>query len=236
MNLLITGTTGIAAATVELAKARGHRVFVAGLEETADHQADLCDEAAAREAVEAAFGALGSVDGLFNVAGRSGRAFGDGPVHACSGGAFESTLAANLLPCFHMMHWVIGRWLAGRSRGAVLNMGSVLASSPEPEHFATHAYAASKGAIEALSRSAAAYYARHGIRVNVIAPGLVRTPMSERAQSEASIMDVVRKKQPLTSGILSAGEVAHAALFLLGDESRPITGQVLAVDGGWSLL
>jgi NAD(P)-dependent dehydrogenase (short-subunit alcohol dehydrogenase family) len=235
LNLLITGATGIAAATAELAKARGHRVFLTGLEETADHPADLRNEAAAREAVDAAFGALGTVDGLFNVAGRSGRAWGDGPVHECSSDGFQNTLAANLLPCFHMMHWVIRRWLAGRFGGAVLNMGSVLASSPEPEHFATHAYAASKGAIEALSCAAAAYYARHGIRVNVIAPGLVRTPMSRRAQSDESIMDLVRRKQPLTGGILSAEEVAQAALFLLGEESRPITGQVLVVDGGWSV-
>ena len=64
--------------------------------------------------------------------------------------------------------------------GAILNTGSVLARHPEPRYFSTIAYAASKGAIEAMSLAAAAYYAPSGIRINVLAPGLVRTPMSER--------------------------------------------------------
>jgi NAD(P)-dependent dehydrogenase (short-subunit alcohol dehydrogenase family) len=120
-------------------------------------------------------------------------------------------------------------------RGAIVNMGSVLTTSPEPRHFATHAYAAAKGAIAAMSLSMAAYYAPHGIRVNVIAPGLVSTPAGERGHREPAFQEFLRRKQPLNSGMIEVAEVARAALFLLGDESRSITGEVLSVDGGWRL-
>jgi NAD(P)-dependent dehydrogenase (short-subunit alcohol dehydrogenase family) len=110
----------------------------------------------------------------------------------------------------------------------------VLAESPEPRNFATHAYAAAKGAVVALSRSMAAYYAPHHIRVNVLAPGLVRTPMSERAAAPA-VHEFIARKQPLAGDMVDAGDVASAALFLLGDASHSITGQVLSVDAGWSV-
>jgi NAD(P)-dependent dehydrogenase (short-subunit alcohol dehydrogenase family) len=86
-----------------------------------------------------------------------------------------------------------------------------------------------------MSRSAAAYYAPAGIRINVIAPGLVRTPMSARAQANPRIREYMSHKQPLTKGMLSAEDVAKTACFLLHRDSSPITGQVVAVDGGWTV-
>ncbi|PYT20301.1 MAG: short-chain dehydrogenase, partial [Acidobacteria bacterium] len=103
------------------------------------------------------------------------------------------------------------------------------------QHFATHAYAASKGAIISMSRAMAAYYAPHKVRVNVIAPALVRTPMSARAQSDAELLEFISHKQPLSGGMLDAGDVAETALFLLGEQSRHITGQVVSIDGGWGV-
>ena len=130
---------------------------------------------------------------------------------------------------------LIRRWMASSRGGSIVNVGSVLADSPEPSFFSTYAYSASKGAIVSMTRAAAAYYAPHGIRLNVVAPGLVRTPMSERAQTNAEIMAFVERKQPLSRGILDADDVAAAAMFLLSEESRHVTGQVLTVDAGWSL-
>jgi NAD(P)-dependent dehydrogenase (short-subunit alcohol dehydrogenase family) len=120
-------------------------------------------------------------------------------------------------------------------RGAILNMGSVLSESPEPRHFATHAYAAAKGGVVALSRSMAAYYAPHKIRVNVIAPGLVRTPLSERSEANPELAQFLKNKQPLAEGLIDALEVARAALFLLSDEARAISGDLLRLDAGWSM-
>ena len=120
-------------------------------------------------------------------------------------------------------------------RGTILNTSSVLTFSPEPKYFASHAYAASKGAIISLSKSMAAYYALHKIRVNVIAPGLIRTPMSKRAQENPAILEFMKTKQPLVKDLIDAEEVAKAALFLLSNESRHITGDVMKIDAGWSV-
>jgi NAD(P)-dependent dehydrogenase (short-subunit alcohol dehydrogenase family) len=117
----------------------------------------------------------------------------------------------------------------------MLNMSSVLAFSPQAQHFATHAYAATKGAIISMSLAMAAYYAPQKIRVNVIAPGLVRTPMSARAQTNPELLEFIAHKQPISDGMLEADDVARAALFLLGEESRHMTGQVITVDGGWTV-
>jgi NAD(P)-dependent dehydrogenase (short-subunit alcohol dehydrogenase family) len=96
-------------------------------------------------------------------------------------------------------------------------------------------YAASKGAIEAMTISAAAYYAPAGIRINVIASGLVLTPMSARAQSDSRIREYMVHKQPLTRGMLAPDDIAKTACFLLRKDSSPITGQVITVDGGWTV-
>ena len=114
-------------------------------------------------------------------------------------------------------------------------MSSMLASSPAPAYFATHGYAASKGAIDSLARSLAASYAPHGIRVNAIAPALVATPMSRRAQADPEIAAYLAEKQPLAGGPIDADAVTATALHLLGRGGAMITGQVVTVDGGWSV-
>ena len=120
-------------------------------------------------------------------------------------------------------------------RGSIVLMGSVLAHSPAPL-FTTHAYAAAKSAVVGLTRAMAATYAADGIRVNALAAGLVRTPMSARAASDPDSVSFASRKQALTSGFLDASDVTEAALFLCSDASRGITGQVVAVDGGWTVL
>ncbi|MEJ7713687.1 MAG: SDR family oxidoreductase [Pyrinomonadaceae bacterium] len=105
--------------------------------------------------------------------------------------------------------------------------------APESHFFAAHAYAASKGAVIALTKSMASYYAPQKIRANVIAPALVRTPMSVRAQENAEIMEFIKVKQSLAEGMIDAFDVARASLFLLGEESGMITGEVMTIDAGW---
>ena len=255
-TLLVTGTTGIAAATARLAAAGGARVFVVGLDapsgESLEEEiaggggvcrffaADVTDPARVAAAVEACAGSFGRIDALFNVVGISGRGFGDGPLHECTDEGWDRTFETNVRSMFLVCREVVRRMLAqdpgdDGMRGAVLNMASVIAFSPEPAFFATHAYAASKGAVLGMSRSMAAFYAPRRIRVNAIAPSLVRTPMSRRAQENREILDFMRRKQPLLEDLLAPDDVAHAALFLLGSGARAITGQVLTVDGGWTV-
>jgi len=245
--LLITGSSGIAEATALLAGREGYRVFIAGVDESqcSDlsgrvagshfYLGDLRQPSVVESALSACLEHFGRIDALFNVAGVSGRTFGDGPVHECTIEGWDKTLEANAKPTFLMCRAVVRHWLEAGRAGSILNMSSVLAFSPEPQHFATHAYAASKGAIISMSRAMAACYAPCGIRVNVIAPALVKTPMSARAQGDPEIQDFIRRKQPLSGGFLEAADIAEAALFLLSDRSRHITGQVVTVDGGWSV-
>jgi NAD(P)-dependent dehydrogenase (short-subunit alcohol dehydrogenase family) len=253
---LITGSTGIAAATAKMAVQAGISVFFTS--RTAENcqrlfeevraaggecdflPAELTDPAAVEAVVQACVARYGRIDALFNVAGISGRRFGDGPIHECSVEGWEITMDTNVKSQFLMCRAVLNQMLAqpiGENglRGSMLNMASVLGFSPEAKHFATHAYAASKGAIIGLSKSMAAYYAPHKIRVNVIAPALIRTPMSARAQQNPVILDYMKIKQPLAEDLIDAEEVAKAALFLLGDQARQITGDVLTVDAGWSV-
>lgn len=252
--IFITGATGIARATARLAAGRGEAVFFTSL--TAEdalslqnelreggsncesHVADLTISRSADEAVEKCIDRFGRIDALFNVAGGSGRRYGDGPLDECTDEGWDMTMALNLRTTFAVTRAVLRRMLAqplddDGVRGAILNMSSVLALSPEPVHFATHAYSASKGAIISLTAALAAYYAPHKIRVNAIAPGLVRTPMSARAQSDPAILELMKTKQPLGEDLIDADDVARAAIFLLGRDARRITGEVLTVDAGW---
>jgi NAD(P)-dependent dehydrogenase (short-subunit alcohol dehydrogenase family) len=248
--LIVTGSTGIGAATARLAAGAGAHVLIATADEVSGIElagelsaelwtGDLARPAAADSVLAHCLSKFGRVDALFNAAGLSGRRFGDGPVHECTDEGWDVTFAQNAGILFRMCRAVTGRMMvqapaADGLRGAILNIGSVLAESPEPRNFPTHAYAAAKGAVVALSRSMAAYYAPHHIRVNVLAPGLVRTPMSERAAAPA-LHEFIAKKQPLAGDMIDAGDVARAALFLLGDASHSVTGQVVSVDAGWSV-
>jgi NAD(P)-dependent dehydrogenase (short-subunit alcohol dehydrogenase family) len=243
--LLITGCSGIAAVTARLAASRGASVFIAGLDERecvdlsteiggGFHCGDLREAAHAERAVLKCVERYGRIDGLFNVAGISGRKYGDGPVHECSEDGWSVTMASNVKSMFLVSRAALPHMMR-QNGGAILNMGSVLAFAPEPHFFATHAYAASKGAIVSLTKSMASYYAPHKIRVNCIAPGLVRTPMSRCAQQDDEILEFMESKQPLAGGLLEAADIAETAVFLLHDKSSRITGQVIAVDGGWSV-
>jgi NAD(P)-dependent dehydrogenase (short-subunit alcohol dehydrogenase family) len=243
--IVITGATGIAASSAAHAVAEGARVFVISIDESECRSlasqvdlagyavADLTVESAANDGFVSAIETLGGMEGLLAVAGGSGRRFGDGPLHELGLGAWEKTLALNTTPVFLAARAAIGAMREGG--GSIVLISSVLATRPVPELFATHAYSAAKGAVNALVTTLASFYATDRIRVNGIAPGLVRTPMSERAARDPATVEYALRKQPVAGGFLAPDAVADAAVFLLSAESAQVTGQVLAVDGGWSV-
>lgn len=245
--LLITGSSGIAAATAKLAVSRGDVVFVMGKEQRECEElcaqlsgscfflADVSDEGAVKRAFESCLTRCARIDAVFNVAGLSGRSLGDGPLHECSSTAWQTLMNVHLTGTFLVCREVLKHWMATVQSGVILNMGSVLAHFPERRFFATHAYAASKGAIESLTLAAASYYASYRIRLNVLATSLVRTPMSRRAQSNPAIAEFMKQKQPLKGDLIKADEIARIAYFLLSDESFPITGEVVRADAGWAV-
>ena len=188
--------------------------------------------------VEAAFQQLlercGSLDVLVNVAGGSGRRWGDGPTAECTLDGWHKTLDLNLNSLFYCCKYALPSMLA-RQTGVIVNIASVLGLVGGDQDFATHAYAASKGAAISLTRSIASFYAPHGLRANVILPGLIATPMSRRAQENEHIRARLPELQPLTGDFGSALDVANAALYLASPESAFVTGAVLTVDGGWTV-
>jgi len=248
-SIVVTGATGIAAAGALRVSREGGRVFVvslvedecSGLVDQIDDEggkaawaaADLTVESEADAAFETAAQFLGGLDGLFAVAGGSGRGYGDGPAHDMSLAGWEQTLQLNVNPMFLASRNAL-RLMRG-SGGSIVLVSSVLATRPVPELFATHAYAAAKGATNAFVTTLASFYSAERIRVNAIAPGLVRTPMSERAAADPATVDYTTRKQPLAAGFLDPDDIAATAVFLLSDEAAMITGQVVAVDGGWSV-
>ena len=197
---------------------------------------DATDESTAKNAIETCVNRLGGFDGLYHVAGGSGRKFGDGPVHELTTEGWEKTMQLNLTSLMFSNRAAIQYFTEKKQAGVILNMSSVLGFSPSPKYFSTHAYAAAKSAVMGFSKSIAAYYASYNIRVNVLAPSLIETPMSQRAAQDESIMQFIQTKQPLDGGRIGVPSDANgAAIFLLSEHSKFITGQVVAVDGGWSI-
>lgn len=189
---------------------------------------------------EVAAWSSGRVDVLVHVAGISGRRFGDGSLTSCTVDGWDETMRVNARGVFLTNRAAARQMLSQArdhpgSRGCVVNIGSVLASHPSPLHFDTIAYAASKGAIQSLTLAAAARHAADGIRFNLIAPGLIDSPMSARAVSNPQIVGYLRTKQPLSAGPGRAIDVAEAVLYLASPASAFVTGIVLEVDGGWHL-
>ena len=171
-----------------------------------------------------------------HVAGGSGREEGDGPIHKISDKAWDYTISINLDSIFYSNRAVIQQLMNQGTGGTILNMSSVLGFSPSSKFFSTHAYASTKAAIVGLSKSLASYYSKYNIRINVISPGLIATPMSKRAQSNKNILSYIKQKQSLDGGrIGEAIDLDGAATYFMSDKSSFTTGQVLSIDGGWSV-
>ncbi len=248
--LIVGGTTGIGRAAAARFLEEGARVVIAGrsadkgsaaltaLGEAGPLSFVVCNAAMAEQVEQLyvdAVAILGGLDVLYHVAGISGRQHGDGPLHECTEQGWQATLDANLKSTFLTNRAAVRYFLSRSQPGVILNMASVLAFAPSPRYFDTYAYAATKGGIIAMSRLAAARYATDRIRVNVIAPGLIATPMAARALEDAAILSFLRSKQPLTGGPGRPEDCSDAAVFLCSDAARLITGVVLPVDGGWSV-
>lgn len=247
--VIIGGTTGMGLSAAKAFIANGANVVVVGRnpESVAEAQlqlgnkaiaiaGDATEEGVAATAIQKCIEAFGSFDGLYHVAGGSGRKMGDGPLHELTLEGWNKTMQLNLTSLMLSNQAAIKQFLAMKKSGTILNMSSVLGFSPSPTYFATHAYAAAKAAAIGFTKSIAAYYAKQDIRINVIAPALVETPMAHRAANDEHIQSFIKTKQPLDGGRIGyADDLDGLAVYFMSDQSKFTTGQLIAVDGGWTL-
>lgn len=152
------------------------------------------------------------------------------PAHLTSAQEFDDTMRRNAVTAFNLIRAAAP---AMRSTGgSIVLMSSCAATVGLASH---EAIAAAKGAVEGLTRAAAASYAAWNIRVNAVAPGLVDTPLSERITSNQTALEASRSMHPI-GRIGEPNDVARAIRWLLDPASDWITGEVIAVDGGLSNL
>ena len=189
---------------------------------------DVTDAAAAKRLAENAAATYGRIDVLFNNAGISGV----GSLHETSEELWDRVMAVNVRGVFLVSKFVVPHMLERRA-GSIINMSSTIADIGLAQRAS---YAASKGAILALTRAMQVDYAPFGIRVNALLPGTIHTPFVEKYLRESypnreDGLKAIRKRQ-LTEELGKPEDVASAALFLASDESSFVMGTGLFVDGG----
>jgi NAD(P)-dependent dehydrogenase (short-subunit alcohol dehydrogenase family) len=229
MAVLVAGSRGgIGGAVIAELGRKG--VAVAGFD---GDEFDITSPGGAEDAVEWALRAHGEISGVVHAIGMSGRRLGDGSVVDCTDEAWAEVHRVNLESVFRLLRAAMPSLIA-RGGGSVVVIGSGLASTLD-EDFLTVAYAAAKGALVPLVRSAAFTGARYGVRVNLVSPGVVDTAMAARAVTDPEISARLVDLQPLAAGPQTPESVAATVVWLLSDESAAVTGADVPADGGWTL-
>lgn len=183
------------------------------------------------EEVAARLAGTGGLSAAVHTIGMSGRRLGDGPVAACTDEAWDEVIRVDLTSAFRFLRACLRHADDGAS---VVLIGSALAGSLDPD-FLTVGYRVAKAGLLPLVQAAAFEGARRGVRVNVVAPGLVDTPMATRAIGDPDISARFEELMPLGARPADPDEVAAAVAWLVGPRSVQTTGAVLPVDGGWHL-
>lgn len=187
-------------------------------------QADVADAASVQSAVERVEKEWGKVDILVNNAG----IIKDDLFIRMEPEAWHSVLETNLGGVYNFCRAVAYPMMKQR-RGRIINVSSVAA---EHVNQGQTNYAASKGAINSFTKALAVELASRGVTVNAVAPGFIETDMSEAVRNKAG--DMIKKLIPMRR-LGQPEDIARVVVFLAGEESSYITGQVLTVDGGLSL-
>jgi NAD(P)-dependent dehydrogenase (short-subunit alcohol dehydrogenase family) len=237
---LITGATGglgqalshkLSASGWALALASRDPVptAIAGNTEVEAIETDVATAEGARAALAASMTRFGHPpDGLAHCAGDTLIT----ALHRTQDDQYRDCISANLDSAFFMLRAYVEALLDAKQTGSAVLVSSVVARIGVSNH---EAIAAAKGGIEALARSTAASYAARGIRVNVVAPGLMRSPLTERLFANERAEAQIAAQYPL-GRYGQSEDTAGAMAWLLSDEARWITGQVIAVDGGFSTV
>jgi NAD(P)-dependent dehydrogenase (short-subunit alcohol dehydrogenase family) len=236
--LITGGASGMGASEAEIFAREGAKVVVADVLEAEGRKVadglgkaglfvrlDVTSEAGWQEAVAAAGSTFGKLDVLVNNAGISGTFDPD----TLSTSAWDRLMDVNAKGVFLGMKHVIPL-MERAGGGAIVNISSV--SGFVGQAGIHMAYNASKGAVRLMTKSAAVQYARSGIRVNSVHPGVLPAMRSSKATADPTFRAKMLSGVPMRrEGRVE--EVAYAVLFLASDEASYITGTELVVDGGW---
>lgn len=241
---LVTGaSSGIGSATARAFAAAGYTTIIADLQEMKGKEVvaecereggscrfiacNVSDESSVRSLVAEIVSSFGRLDAAFNNAGIEGE---QAPTGECTTGNFDHVIGVNLRGVFLCMREELKQMTKQENGGAIVNCSSVaglvgFAGIP--------AYVASKHGVVGLTRNAALEYAQAKIRVNAVCPGAIETPMLERLMTGGVPRESVVANEPV-GRLGKPEEIAAAVLWLCSQAASFVTGQAIAVDGGWT--
>lgn len=241
---LVTGaSSGIGRASACAFAAAGYTTVLADLDEQEGREAiaecereaatcrfircDVSNETSVRSLIADVVSTYGRLDAAFNNAGIEGA---QAPTGECTTENFDRVLGVNLRGVFLCMREELQQMTKQETGGAIVNCSSVaglvgFAGIP--------AYVASKHGVVGLTRNAALEYAQQNIRVNAVCPGAIETPMLDRLMSSGVPRETIVATEPV-GRIGTPAEIAAAAVWLCSPAASFVTGQAIAVDGGWT--
>jgi gluconate 5-dehydrogenase len=237
---MVTGAaSGIGRATALMFAERGHHVICTDLPDTKIHEmqeltggicitADVRVESEVDALFKGAVEAYGRIDGVVNCAGIEEKFV---EARDMSLEIFEQTMSTNVTGSF-LIARAAGRVMVPQGSGSIVLIGSILSAVG---YGGNAAYTASKGAVLQLGKALAVDWSKFGVRVNVIGPGPVATPMSAESLKDPVKSAWMKERIPIGRPA-TPNEIAKACAFLLSDEASFITGAFIPVDGGWLAL
>jgi NAD(P)-dependent dehydrogenase (short-subunit alcohol dehydrogenase family) len=218
---------GIGAAIAAAFESRGDAVAILDIADAAPYRCDVSSRGDVEQAVDAVERDLGPLDVFVNNAGFTAI----GPSEDFAEELWQRSLGVMTTGVFFCCQ-AAGKRMLGRGRGSIINISSINATEAFPQRLA---YCAAKAAVESMTRVLAIEWADRGVRVNAIAPGVIRTEMVQKAIAEGHVTEDLYVGRTPMRALGSPGEIARAALYLAdGGADAFVTGTTLVVDGGWT--